>query len=120
VNFLADEGVDRQIVEALRALSFDVTYIAEFRPSMPDPDVLALASAEGRILVTADKGFGELVFRRRQASQGVLLLRLAGVAPDLKATLVTNVVVTHGSGLSQSFTVVTPRLTRIRHSPGGA
>jgi hypothetical protein len=29
-------------------------------------------------------------------------------------------VLSHGSGLPQSFTVITPRLTRIRHFPEGA
>jgi hypothetical protein len=38
--------------------------------------VLALANAEGRILVTGDKDFGELVVRRRAATRGIVLLRL--------------------------------------------
>ncbi|WP_439356616.1 DUF5615 family PIN-like protein [Bradyrhizobium sp. DASA03007] len=33
-----------------------------------------LASREGRLLLTADKDFGELVFRRGQAVPGLILL----------------------------------------------
>ena len=81
MRFLADEGVDGVVVEVLRGSGFDVSYVAELAPGLPDPEVLAIASTEGRILITADKDFGELVVRRRQASQGVLLLRLPGMDP---------------------------------------
>ena len=39
---------------------------------------------EGRIIVTNDKDFGELIFRRRLASKGVLLLRLEDESPENK------------------------------------
>lgn len=114
MRFLADEGVDRQVVEALRAVDLDVTYVAELDPGIRDPEVLALAVREQRLLITSDKGFGELVFRQRRASHGVILLRLAGVDPAVKAERVASVIQQHGAGLPGSFTVVTSRLTRIR------
>jgi hypothetical protein len=36
MNLLADESVDRQIVERLRADEHDVLYIAEIEPSVSD------------------------------------------------------------------------------------
>lgn len=41
--------------------------------------VLELANRARALLITADKDFGELVFRQRRISQGVVLLRLAGL-----------------------------------------
>lgn len=63
-------------------------YIAEFAASPSDVEVIALASQHGRLLLTADKDFGELVFRRGQAVPGLILLRIdPGNGPLLRAWL---------------------------------
>lgn len=51
-------------------------YITEFAASLSDTELIALASQEERLLLTADKDFGELVFRRGQAVPGLILLRI--------------------------------------------
>ena len=56
--------------------------------------------------ITVDKDFGELVFRRRQASSGVLLVRLPGLAPALKASLVSKAIQEHGHELPEAFAVL--------------
>ena len=45
-----------------------------------DEEVLASADSEGVLLLTADKDFGELVYRRQLAHCGVMLLRQAGLS----------------------------------------
>jgi predicted nuclease of predicted toxin-antitoxin system len=51
--------------------------------------VLARAAAESRVLLTADKDFGELAFRwGLPAESGIILLRLRGSAETRTATLV--------------------------------
>ncbi len=40
MNLLADESVDRPIVERLRQQGYDVVYVAELSPSMADDQVL--------------------------------------------------------------------------------
>jgi len=75
LNLVADEGIDRQIVELLRAREYVVLYVAELAPGLDDDSVLAAASKSGALLLTHDLDFGELVFRQRQAASGVLLLR---------------------------------------------
>jgi predicted nuclease of predicted toxin-antitoxin system len=48
-----------------------------------DELILARAQAESRIVLTNDKDFGELAFRRRlPAACGVILLRLTGANPE--------------------------------------
>jgi len=54
--------------------------IAESAPGTPDDKVLANADAAGVLLLTADKDFGELVYRRQMAHCGVMLLRQAGLS----------------------------------------
>jgi predicted nuclease of predicted toxin-antitoxin system len=114
VKLLADEGVDARIVLRLRSEGHDVTYVAELAPGITDDDVLALAKRDGRVLITADKDFGELVFRLRRAASGVVLVRLAGSASDHKADLVAASLRDHGHEMLGAFTVVSPGVVRIR------
>ena len=50
--------------------------MAEMAPGIMDEVVLSESRNSQSVLITADKDFGELVFRQRQASTGVLLVRL--------------------------------------------
>jgi predicted nuclease of predicted toxin-antitoxin system len=117
VNVVADEDVDGPIVQRLRADGHDVLYIAEFSPSVVDDDVLGQANERGALLVTADKDFGELVFRRRLVHSGVLLLRLEGLTNPTKAEIVGEVFRDRGQELLGAFSVVSPRQIRIRRTP---
>lgn len=112
--FVADESIDAQIVQRLRQDGFDVYYIAEEAPSIADPRVLAAANRRKGILITADKDFGELVFRLHKAHEGVVLVRLPGIRPKAKADIVASVVENYGKKLRNAFTVVTHRSVRIR------
>ena len=68
MTFLADEGVDCQIVERLRLDGDHVAYLAGMSPGMLDEAVLTQSRISASVLIPADKGFGELVFRQRQLS----------------------------------------------------
>ena len=114
MKVVADEGVDRQVVDALRREGFSVTYFAEEAPGSADPVVLALAREADVLLLTADKDFGEMVFRQRLASAGVVLLRLHGLPPSSKANVVLAALTAHGSDMFGEFTVISPGLLRIR------
>ena len=57
--FLADESCDFPVIRALRQIGYSVKAIAEISPSLPDENVLELAVAENRLLITEDKDFGE-------------------------------------------------------------
>ncbi|MBD0367365.1 MAG: DUF5615 family PIN-like protein [Flavisolibacter sp.] len=63
MKLLADESVDKPIIDALRMAGFDVVYILEIAPEIDDGTILNLSNDEQRILLTQDKDFGELVFR---------------------------------------------------------
>ncbi len=89
MRLLADENVSRNTVEALRGLGHDVSWVATDAPGSSDEAVLARASTEGRVLVTADKDFGELAFRSGlPAASGIILLRTRGTAALRTASLV--------------------------------
>lgn len=91
MKFVADEDIDWPIVEHLRHRGHVVWYVAEMEPGMPDETVLDLARNEGALLLTADKDFGELVFRQRRLTSGVILLRLEGLSAKCQHSGVTQV-----------------------------
>ena len=115
MNLLADEGVERQIVERLRRDGHAVLYIAEMEPSIPDGVVLERANGVTALLVTTDKDFGELVFREGLLSSGgVVLIRLAGLSAERKAEIVAQAFAERGSEFAHAFTVISPGRIRIR------
>src|SRR3970282_115947 len=106
VKFVADEGIERQIVARLRQEGHDVAYVAETSPAERDEFVLARAAQGHAVLITADKDFGELVYRLRRASSGVLLLRLAGLPNAMKAEIVAMAVSERGQDLPGGFALL--------------
>lgn len=116
MTFVADESVDRQIVEAVRGLGFDVLFIAESDPGIADDEVLSRAERRGSVLLTADKDFGELVFRQRRLHTGVLLFRLAGFPPEAKAQIAATAIESHARELHMAFAVLTDKSLRIRRT----
>ena len=114
MNLLADESVDRPIVDALRQDGHAVRYIAEMDLGVSDDVVLDLANQEADLLLTADEDFGEMVFRRGLFTRGTLLIRPAGQSPQEKAQLVASVVDEHAAELPGAFAVLTTRSLRIR------
>ena len=115
MNFFADESIDRQIVERLRQDGHPVIYVAEIDPGIPDEEVLRLANQQSAILITADKDFGELVFRQALVAHGVLLIRMAGLSQARKAEIVSSVIKERVSEILNAFSVITPGRVRIRY-----
>lgn len=115
MNLVADEGVDAPTVVALRAAGHRVAYVAEMSPGITDDDVLALANRGGSVLLTADRDFGELVFRLGRVSGGVALLRLPGLSPATRARVVAAAVAAHGGEMQDAFTVISAGMVRVRH-----
>lgn len=76
--------------------------------------MLALANKLGAPLLTSDKDFGELVFRRRLVHAGVILFRLAGLPGSHKAEIISSLLRSHAAELPGTFTLVTPNQVRIR------
>jgi hypothetical protein len=64
MRFLADENFPGDGVNALRLEGHDVLWISETASGATDARVLEMAQAEARILLTFDKDFGELAWRR--------------------------------------------------------
>jgi predicted nuclease of predicted toxin-antitoxin system len=115
VRWLADECGAAPVVARLREAGYDVTYMAETAPAATDPEALARAHREDRLLLTEDKDFGELVFRRDWPVSGVVLLRIDPEKSLLKWTRLKVAIETFGARIYGRYIVV--EATRFRSRP---
>lgn len=114
MEFIVDESTGTAVVEYLRTLGHDVLAVAEVMPQANDQDIMARAVSEGRILVTNDKDFGELVFRKGQAHHGVMLLRLRDENPGNRVRVAGTILKQYADRLAGQFIVATEAGVRIR------
>lgn len=69
---LLDENIPRAVAEGLRAAGHDVVKVTA-AAGIDDRAVLKLAREGGRILLTFDSDFGELIFRQGEPPPAALL-----------------------------------------------
>ncbi len=114
LKFLVDESSGKKLAAALAHEGFDVVYVGDALKECSDSEVLKAAEDESRILITNDKDFGELVFRRLKPHGGVMLLRLQFDSPEARIKQSLGVIRKLGSRLENSFTVVSEESVRLR------
>src|SRR6476620_10843948 len=92
MRICANENIPGDCVASLRQSGHDVLWVRETEPGSSDTTVLATAQAQERLLITFDKDFGELVYRRGAgASEGVVLFRLWKPSPEAVGKRVTQI-----------------------------
>ncbi|MCC6536144.1 MAG: DUF5615 family PIN-like protein [Bryobacterales bacterium] len=117
MRLVADENIEGPTVYALRAAGHDVIFIAEASPGIEDGEVLEIARREQALLLTADKDFGELIFRNREPHCGVLLIRSPEDDCDENAANALAAIGQHGADLLNRFSVLVGCDLRIRIPP---
>jgi hypothetical protein len=117
MRFLADESCDFSVVRALRAVDHDVVAVTESNPGAEDEHVIDLAARDGRIVLTEDKDFGQLVYADKRATGGVLFIRFPAAARTGLPKAVVDFVKRRGSEILGRFVVVQPGRVRIGKPP---
>lgn len=92
--------------------------VAELLPGSDDTTVMDLAHRQGRILLTEDKDFGQLVYAHSQVSHGVIFFRYPATARKILPAAVLNLVSEAQAELPGSFIVMSPGRIRIGRSTG--
>lgn len=114
MRFLTDENIRNEIVDWVRAQGHDVVRAVDVAPGAADGQWLQFGEAGGYVVITADKDFGELVFRDGLNSHGVILLRFHNM-PERdhlsRFQAVWGVVEANPAG---RFIVVTKKRVRVR------
>src|ERR687895_318224 len=114
MKFLLDQSADFRLIPHLRNLGHDVHVISRnYPPGLPDEDVLAIAREAQRILLVADRDFGELIFHQGVAHAGVMFFRLPGASLQVKIKQLNTVLTDYVAELERGeFLVVTPSQIR--------
>jgi predicted nuclease of predicted toxin-antitoxin system len=114
---LANENIPFPAIRLLRERGVDVAAIAESMPGATDDQVMALARDEGRILLTFDRDYGELVFSRGHAPPpAILYLRQEPFAARRAGELVLELLA-QSDGIMGFFVVVSEQSIRRRRMP---
>lgn len=76
-KFFMDACLPRSSVKVLRDLGYDAVDAREVSlGGVQDPEIFEYAQKEGRVVVTRDKGFGNLTRYPLGSHEGIVLLRL--------------------------------------------
>ena len=118
MRLLADENFPLTSVKLLRQVGYDVVAIQEISPSVADTDVLLRAVAEGRILLTFDRDYGELIYRYQEpAPPAVLYFRQGPYTAAELAQSVQFVLSDTSAELFGQFIILTPQTIRRKPFP---
>jgi predicted nuclease of predicted toxin-antitoxin system len=91
MRLLANENFPLLAVTALRTAGHDVLWARSDMPGESDEAVLDRAQRENRLVLTFDKGFGEMAFRwGLPATCGIIVLRLRTQSPEHVRDLVVD------------------------------
>ena len=116
MRFLVDRCAGRRLAEWLRDQGHDVVEARELGADPGDRALLERAAADGRILVTIDTDFGELVYVRRVPHAG--LVRLPDVPAKRRIALIAEVLERHRQALEiQAIVTIRDGRIRISHPP---
>ena len=115
MTFLLDQDVYEMTARFLRDLGHDVVKASELGLSRaPDSILLTAAREQGRVFVTRDRDFGELVFLR-ESTTGVLYLRMTTANASAVHSELARVLALRGQAeLLTAFVVVEPGRHRLR------
>jgi predicted nuclease of predicted toxin-antitoxin system len=75
IEFIADENIPKESISMLKKQGVDILSITDFGLGLADTEILELANIEGRIVITFDKDFGQLIFKEKRKTKGLMLLR---------------------------------------------
>jgi predicted nuclease of predicted toxin-antitoxin system len=91
-----------------------VLHVLTSHCGIDDDAIIALAVDEGRVVITEDKDFGELVTRRGRALPSLILLRIEPRDRHLKAQRLLTLLARHRNKLIGCYAVVDVASVRLR------
>lgn len=104
MNFLIDVNASGSLTGWLIELGHEVVQVGSKDPRMTDDEILSWATKECRIIVTTDKDFEEMIWRRGGAHCGVL--RLENMPRSERKALLYDVLDRHSQDLESGAIVI--------------
>lgn len=119
MKVLIDESIQQGVADLLVQEGHDALHVVAIGlGGGSDDQVLAAAKRDGRILVTADTDFGDLLALSGESQPSVVLLRRPGRRPEERAEAIRAAFEAVGDRLeSGALVVLEPHRIRIRDLP---
>ena len=119
MKFLADMGISPRTVAFLRSQGHDAVHLRDQGlKRLHDSSILQKARKEGRILLTHDLDFGELLAAAGTALPSVILFRLQNMRPERVNDYLETIISRYAESLQTgAIASVSERQIRIRHLP---
>ena len=119
MKFLADMGISPDTVAHLSGLGHDAVHLADQGlHRLSDPSILEKARLEGRVVLTNDLGFGELMAASGGRLPSVVTFRLRDMRPANVNRHLDDVLARHALGLLEGAIIsVTEWQIRVRRLP---
>ena len=123
LKLLADECCDTGLVASLRMDGHDVLYVTEKKVGAIDDEIIRVRQTGFvkhrfyhlfNYLITEDKDFGELVYRFKKPTHGIVLLRMDVNERHIKWPRLKKLIDDYGTRLQGHFTVVDAQKFRFR------
>jgi predicted nuclease of predicted toxin-antitoxin system len=116
MRFLLNENIPQQAIFALREAGFDVIPVTGLMAGADDQTVLAYAREHQLIIITFDRDYGELIYRRQlPCPLGVLYVRFPFPSPTETAKYILRLLQQDAVDLTGKFTTAAHH--RIRQRP---
>ena len=105
--FLANENIPLKSIKILREKGYDVKAIIEKFPGISDKEVLKIAKNENRIILTFDRDYGKLLFKKKElVPAGIVYFRFTPKYPEECAEVLLKILKNQDIHLKGMFTVV--------------
>jgi len=107
MKLLANENFPYKSIFYLKSKGYDVLSIGMDNPSIKDSEIMQIAIAEERTILTFDRDYGELIFRHNYKPQkGVIYLRLDSYSPEEPGYLIEDLLTNKEVDLFRALTVL--------------
>lgn len=119
MRFLADMGMSMRIVEWLRLHNHDAVHLREQNlHTLPDREIFDKAISEGRIILTFDLDFGEIVALSKGRPVSVILFRLRNTTVPFVLQRLDSVIGESASFLENGYIIIVEETRyRVRKLP---
>lgn len=118
--FLVDEDMPRSTGPALRSAGYDAVDARDVGlGGQPDSAVFAYAQSHGRIILTADKGFANILQFPLGTHAGIVVVRFPNTMPTTRINqeIVSQLTSIQGQSLVGALAIIDPGWIRLRRAP---
>ena len=114
MTFLADENIPYAVIKRLRRAGVEIISVLEEFRGMSDEKLIEVSSGQRLIIITFDKDFGYLVFKKMvDVPFGVILIRIPLRSPDYIFKMMRWILLESKIKFERNFVVVTESKVRV-------